>query len=69
MQGHSIFVYSNTFVFSPAWLSQDLSSVSQAPIVPLQEGRDNKSCHTEIATWSNSEDMIYHPSYAQVKQL
>ena len=40
------------FLFLPAWRSQDLLSVSQAPIVLLEEGRHRKS--QEIAAWSNS---------------
>ena len=31
--------FSNLFIFSPAWPSRGPSSVSQAPIVRLQEGR------------------------------
>ena len=54
---------------SPAWPSQDLSSASQATIAHLQEGRENKSCRTEIATWSNSvEQKIYKKIQHKIKK-
>ena len=41
-------------LFSPAWPSQDLLSVSQASTALLEEGRHSKSCRPEIAARSIS---------------
>ena len=47
------------FLFSPAWPSQDLSSVSQASIARLEEETHSKPCRPETAAWSDSVVTIF----------
>ena len=47
------------FLFSPAWPSQDLSSVFQASIARLEEKTHSKPCCPETAAWSDSVVTIF----------
>ena len=47
------------FLFSPAWPSQDLSSVSQASIARLEDETHSKPCRPETAAWSDSVETIF----------